>query len=233
MLLTKITTISASLELITGLHIGAGDGMMQIGGVDNQVIRHPVTKEPYIPGSSLKGKVRSLLEWRSGAVREAPLGWRQRDEPGVRPILQLFGLSGSDDLNAEEAKEVGPTRLSFWDCPLSDASRERMRQDNLSLTEIKSENSINRITGTAEHPRQMERVPAGTSFDFCLSLKRLDSDAPALLDMVLAGLKLLEMDSLGGSGSRGYGKVKFIGLKIDDEDAAARFDAINPFTRQG
>ena len=232
MLLTKITTISADLKLLTGLRIGAGDGVMQIGGVDNQVMRHPLTKEPYIPGSSLKGKMRSLLEWRSGAVQEKVLGWDQRGKPGVLPILQLFGLSGSDNLEAEDAEKVGPTRLSFWDCPLCESSLERMRRDNVPLTEVKSENSINRITGTAENPRQMERVPAGMSFDFRLSFKRLDTDGPELLDMVLDGLKLLEMDSLGGSGSRGYGKVQFAGLKIDDEDAAG-FQARDPFARQG
>lgn len=232
MQLTNIISITAKLELITGLHIGAGDGMMQIGGVDNQIIRHPVTNEPYIPGSSLKGKVRSLLEWRSGAVREEPLGWKQRDESGVLPVLQLFGLSGNENLSAEEAAEVGPTRLSFWDCSLSEESRKRMLQDNVPWTEVKSENSINRISGTAKNPRQTERVPAGVAFDFRLSFKRLDTDPSSLLDTALAGLKLLELDSLGGSGSRGYGKVKFADLNIDGEDFAARFDAIKPFAKQ-
>lgn len=73
--LTGITTIQATLELVSGLRIGAGDSEMRIGGVDNTVIRHPHTQSPYIPGSSLKGKMRSLLEWRSGAVKEEPLGW--------------------------------------------------------------------------------------------------------------------------------------------------------------
>ena len=73
--LTGITTIQATLELVSGLRIGAGDSEMRIGGVDNTVIRHPHTQAPYIPGSSLKGKMRSLLEWRSGAVKEAPLGY--------------------------------------------------------------------------------------------------------------------------------------------------------------
>ena len=232
MQLTNITIISASLELLTGLHIGSGDGQMQIGGLDNPVIRHPMTQEPYIPGSSLKGKIRSLLEWRSGAVQEGPLSWKQRDRSGVMPILQLFGTSGSDQLSTQEAGLLGPTRLSFWDCPMNANSRERMRQDNIPLTEVKSENSINRISGTAEHPRQMERVPAGVSFDFRLSFKRLDMDEPNLMEMVLAGLKLLERDSLGGSGSRGYGKIRFTDIKIDGEDASARFEAIEPFEKQ-
>lgn len=231
MRLNKITTITASLKLLTGLHIGAGDGMMHIGGVDNPVIRHPVTEAPYIPGSSLKGKIRSLLEWRSGAVQEDPLGWKERDKPGVLPILQLFGLGGSEKLDAEEAEKIGPTRLSFWDCPLQEEWTKKMRSDNLPLTEVKSENSINRISGTAQNPRQTERVPAGAVFDFRLSFKQLDGDTADLLQTALAGLKLLEMDSLGGSGSRGYGKIKFENLKVDDQEDD-KFSGIDPF-RQG
>jgi len=220
MQLTDITSITADLELLTGLHIGAGDGEMHIGGVDNPVIRHPLTREPYIPGSSLKGKIRSLLEWRSGALRkEDPLGWDQRDEPGVRPILRLFGVGGSEKLGLKEASELGPTRLSFWDCFLKKTWVQERHEDNQPLTEVKSENKINRISGVAEHPRQTERVPAGAVFDFRLSFKRLDQDEDNLLETVLAGLKLLEMDSLGGSGSRGYGKVSFENLKIDGRES--------------
>ena len=125
--------------------------------------------------------------------------------------------------------QIGPTRVSFWDCNLSTKWAEQIREDNFSLTEVKSENRINRISGVAEHPRQTERVPAGAQFDFRLSIKRLDGDSDELLNTVLQGLKLLELDSIGGSGSRGYGKVRFTGLKIDGIDTQARFDAVKPF----
>ena len=234
MQLTKIIIIKAELGLLTGLHIGTGDGMMHIGGVDSPVIRHPVTQEPYIPGSSLKGKIRSLLEWRSGAVQENALDWQSRSKSGVMPILQLFGIGGSDKLEAKKAEELGPTRLSFWDCPLDADWVKAAREDNLPLTEVKSENSINRITGVAQHPRQTERVPADAKFAFRLSCKCLnEEDEQSLTPFVLAGLKLLEMDSLGGSGSRGYGKVKFEHLTIDDEDVSARFAVIIPFESPG
>ncbi|MDR2503938.1 MAG: type III-A CRISPR-associated RAMP protein Csm3 [Deltaproteobacteria bacterium] len=229
MKLTNIIIITARLELLTGLHIGAGDGEMHIGGVDNPVIRHPLTRVPYIPGSSLKGKMRSLLEWRSGAVREDPLGFGDRDKPGVLPILQLFGVSGDAQLTEQEAGQIGPTRLAFWDCCLDDGWVEEMREDNLPLIEVKSENSINRISGTASNPRQTERVPAGAFFNFRLSFKKLDGDDEKLLDMALAGLKLLELDSLGGSGSRGYGKVAFTKLQIDGDNAEKRFADVKPF----
>ncbi|AGX86913.1 type III-A CRISPR-associated RAMP protein Csm3 [Candidatus Symbiobacter mobilis] len=235
--LHTITTITATLEVLSGLRIGAGDGEMHIGGVDNKVIKHPYTQEPYLPGSSLKGKVRSLLEWRSGAVQNEPLGWKNYCNADastpikqeVLRILQLFGTSGGDKLEAAEAALVGPSRLSFWDCPLRPEWVQRVREDNLPLTEVKSENRIHRISGMAKDPRQTERVPAGAQFDFRLSIKKLEGDQDQLLDTVLQGLKLLELDSLGGSGSRGYGKVRFVNLCIDGACAKERFAQVKPF----
>ena len=234
--LTGITTLTATLELVSGLRIGAGDAEMHIGGVDNTVIKHPHTQAPYIPGSSLKGKMRSLLEWRSGAVQQTPLdkaaldaaSGATRDE--VKRILQLFGVGGGELKDAAAlAAELGPTRLAFWDCSLSPGWEAEVRDNNLMLTEVKSENRINRISGEAKDPRQTERVPAGARFDFRLSLRRLAGDDDSLLDTVLQGLKLIEFDSLGGSGSRGYGKVRFTGLCIDGQDRQARFDAVPAF----
>ena len=238
--LTSITTIEATLELVTGLRIGAGDSEMHIGGVDNTVIKHPHTQAPYIPGSSLKGKMRSLLEWRSGAVKEGPLDKQalndanEKMKPEVKRILQLFGIGGGDLKDDQDlARELGPTRVSFWDCNLNADWEKQIRDDNLSLTEVKSENSINRISGVALNPRQTERVPAGALFDFRLSIKQLAGDGEELLDTVLQGLKLLELDSVGGSGSRGYGKVKFVGLKINGADSQFRLNAIKPFENAG
>ena len=228
--------IAATLILRSGLHIGAGKDAIEIGGLDLPVVKHPFTQEPYIPGSSLKGKMRSLLEWRSGAVKEAPLGYPDLQNASgavqaeVKHILQLFGISGDAKLG-KEMQELGPSRLSFWDCNLQAEWEKEIRDNNQMLTEVKSENRINRISGVAEHPRQTERVPAGARFDFRLSVKRLAGDGDALLTTVLQGLKLLELDSLGGSGSRGYGKVKFVGLTIDGQDAQARFDTVQPFAR--
>ena len=232
MKLTKILTIKAQLVCVSGLHIGAGDTEMHIGGIDNTVIRNPLTNVPYIPGSSLKGKIRSLLEWRSGAVREKPLSWadyQNGERRDVLSILQLFGVGGGDKLTNEEALVLGPSRLSFWDCELNEAWRKSIDDANRLTTEAKSENSINRISGKAENPRYTERVIAGARFDFRLSMKVLERDEEGLLRTILSGLRLLEADSLGGSGSRGYGKVKFENLTIDGEDKQAAFEAIDPF----
>jgi CRISPR-associated protein Csm3 len=233
MQLINIHQLSATLELKSGLRIGASEGEIRIGGVDNQVIRHAHTGQPYIPGSSLKGKVRSLLEWRSGAVKPEPLGIRDMQErhPQVRSILQLFGVGGGDQLSEAEAMDLGPTRLAFWDAALQSDWAERIDAANQMLVEVKTENRIDRIKGVAEHPRQTERVPSGARFDFRLSVKRLDIDGDGieLRRTLLAGLRLLELDSLGGSGSRGYGKVKFTDMRWGDADIQAEFDRIDPF----
>lgn len=232
MKLTKILTIKAELHCESGLHIGAGDMEMHIGGIDNQVIRDPVTQRPYIPGSSLKGKIRSLLEWRTGAIQSKPLSWfdyrANGDQEDILQILQLFGTSGSDKLTEEEARKVGPSRLSFWDCQLNKAWRTEMDQINLPTLEVKSENTIDRITAKA-NPRWMERVVSGAVFDFRLSLKVLDNEAETLLKTVFAGLRLLERDSLGGSGSRGYGKVKFKNVTVNGVARQADFEQTDPF----
>ena len=229
MKLTNIVEIKAKLVLQTGLHIGAGDSEMHIGGIDNSVIKHPLTQSPYIPGSSLKGKIRTLLEWRSGAVQSAPLTLKEigKNPNEVKNILRLFGISGDTKNSEQEVAEIGVSRLAFWDCALNEAWEKAIRDDNQLLTEAKSENTIDRITSTAGNPRQTERVPAGAEFDFKLTLRQFEGDKPELLDLVLKGLKLLELDSLGGSGSRGYGKVKFTELTVDGE--ASNLDDIKPF----
>lgn len=232
MQLIEIKEIKGKIVLKSGLHIGAGDTEMHIGGTDNSVVKHPHTQRPYIPGSSIKGKVRSLLEMRSGLMlktKGAPLqarhlqGMEGEQEDECRKILKLFGSSGAD---SNEIDDLGPTRVSFADCPLNDEWLNDANRKRFSLTEVKSENSINRIKGTAENPRFTERVPADTEFDFSVTLKILGDKEDILLDYLLGGLKLLEMDSLGGSGSRGYGKICF---KFEDEEIRSKFESLKPF----
>jgi CRISPR-associated protein Csm3 len=220
---------------VSGLHIGSGNAEMHIGGTDNPVIKNPVTNEPYIPGSSLKGKMRSLLEWRAGVVGEAegrPLGFKElaklqgaKAEHGSA-IVKLFGGApegaGRDD---KLVSEIGPTRLAFWDCGLDPDWVGEMKDKNLLLTETKMENMIDRIRGVAEHPRNTERVPAGARFEFRLTLKVIDGED--LFEDVLRGLRLLELTGLGGSGSRGYGKLRFIGLSRDGESVQDQLQAVD------
>lgn len=231
MKLTNIKQIKGKIELISGLHIGAGDSEMRIGGTDNPVVTNPHTGEPYIPGSSMKGKIRSLLEMRSGLIDPEgnPLGTaclqdlKENKRADALNLLRLFGISGAE---GEAAREVGPTRASFADCSLSATSRAKIKAGNLSPTEIKAETAIDRIQGTAKGGslRFTERVVAGLSFDFSIILKTMEGDDD-LEDYLLAGMKLLEYDALGGSGSRGYGRVRF---ELEDENLQRKFAGILP-----
>ncbi len=230
MKLIGIKAITGKIIIKSGLHIGAGDTEMKIGGTDNPVIKHPHTLEPYIPGSSLKGKVRSLLEMRSGMMAKTkgePLSLKilkdldGEEKQECENILKLFGASGAD---TDETGKLGPTRASFADCPLDANWRKQALEGNLPFTEIKSENTINRIEGTAKHPRFTERVPAGAEFEFSITLKVLAPDEN-LEGLMLEGLKLLEMDALGGSGSRGYGQIKF---DFSDPVIKEKFNALQP-----
>lgn len=234
MKLTDVKVIKGKIVLRSGLHIGAGDTEMHIGGTDNPVIKHPITQEPYIPGSSLKGKVRSLLEMESGLMAMTKgepvqgktldnLNGGQKDK--CLKILKIFGSSGSDT-DAIAANNIGPTRVSFADCPLSPEWREKARDKRWDYFEIKSENSINRIEGTARNPRFTERVVSGAVFDFSVSLKLLGEDEADLYSYLLCGLKLLEMDALGGSGSRGYGRIEF---RFDDAAVQGEYLDAKPF----
>lgn len=240
MKLVKIKKLEGTITLRSGLHIGSGDMEMHIGGTDSPVIKHPHTQEPYIPGSSLKGKVRSLLEMESGLMIHTRGGVvsnsvLQRDvvenDPVMKhkgeAILKIFGSSGADN---EDSERIGPTRVSFADCYLDDTYRRQVEENRWSLTEEKSENMIDRIKGTAANPRFIERVTEGTVFRLLITFKVLQNGDDELFnDTLLMGLKLLEMDAIGGSGSRGYGRIA---LDFDDQEIDDRFSTINPFQQE-
>lgn len=236
MKLLAIKELKGTITLKSGLHIGSGNMEMHIGGTDSPVIKHPHTLEPYIPGSSLKGKVRSLLEMASGLMIHTKgdvistkilnkSGLSAEDKNKAKDIIKIFGSGGDDK---EENTDIGPTRVSFADCYLNEEWKKQAQANRWQLTEVKSENSIDRIKGTALNPRFIERVPEGTQFDFNLSFKILEDSDNALFDKLLEGLKLLEMDALGGSGSRGYGRIKF---KFADTEIQQKFDNIKLFQR--
>ena len=234
MQLTHISKLTGRIELVTGLHIGAGSDEMHIGGTDNPVVKHPADGRPYIPGSSIKGKMRSLLEWCAGTVADTdgkPLGFsaleKIRDaEKRARGenILKLFGGAPEGAGQSEHVRRIGPSRLAFWDCRLGEEWVASMERRNLPLTEVKTENSIDRIGGAALNPRNTERVPAGAVFEFNLTMRVHDDEN--LFDEVLRGLRLVELTGLGGSGSRGYGKVRFTALERDGESVQDAYEQV-------
>jgi len=233
MQLTHIQKLTGQIELLSGLHIGSGNTEIHIGGTDNPVITNPITQQPYIPGSSIKGKMRSLLEWQLGVVGQTeghPLSFKHLKkldstiQDKAKALIKLFGGAPDGDVDSALLAEIGPSRLAFWDCSLDPDWVKKMDEKNLLLTEVKMENTIDRIKGTAEHPRNTERVPATAKFDFNLTIRVHDHED--LTQTILVGLKLLELTGLGGSGSRGYGKIVFRDLKLDGEDFQAKLDQV-------
>ncbi len=212
----------------TGLHIGAGKGSLEIGGADNPVVKDAFGI-PYIPGSSLRGRLRSLLEQTLGLAVPSELvflskrrGQEVRIHQSDRPddeICILFGRnSGRMERVAGESTESSaatPARLTIYDAPLVVDSITPQMRENLDdeLTEVKSENAVDRITSQA-NPRTLERVPAGARFRFRMVLDVLCVEDRPLLARVAEGLRLLEDDALGGGGSRGSGRIAFSGLNL-------------------
>jgi CRISPR-associated protein Csm3 len=220
--------LSGELHCETGLHIGAGKGSLEIGGADNPVVKDAFGL-PYIPGSSLRGRIRSLLENALGLTSPAELvylskrkGQEVRIHQSDRPddeICLLFGRNpGRMDRVAGEAldtRAATPARLAIYDAPLDTASITAQMRENLDdeITEVKSENAIDRITSQA-NPRTLERVPAGARFHVRMVLDVLCEEDKALAARLIEGLRLLEDDALGGGGSRGSGRVRFANLKL-------------------
>ena len=220
--------MNAELHCETGLHIGAGKGSLEIGGADNPVVKDAFGL-PYIPGSSLRGRIRSLLENAMGLTSPAELvyvsrrrGQEVRIHQSDRPddeICLLFGRAPGRlervEGEAMETRSASPARLTVYDSPLDQESITAQMRENLDdeITEVKSENAIDRITSQA-NPRTLERVPAGARFKIRMVLDVLCEEDKALAARLFEGLRLLEDDALGGGGSRGSGRVRFANLKL-------------------
>lgn len=220
--------LEGEIQCQTGLHIGAGKGSLEIGGADNPVIKDAFGI-PYIPGSSLRGRLRALLEQSLGLAVPNELvyvskrkGQEVRIHQSDRPddeICVLFGRNPGrvEKVNGEaiEAPVATPARLTVYDAPLLVDSITTQMRENLDdeLTEVKSENAVDRITSQA-NPRTLERVPAGARFRFRIVMDVLCPEDKALLTRIAEGLRLLEDDALGGGGSRGSGRVAFTALSL-------------------
>lgn len=205
--------VEGELEVLTGLHVGSAAAGMQIGSVDSPVVRDPITNRPYIPGSSLKGKLRSLLEAAEGlrANRSGGSGVMRHEcddrEDALRcPVCRLFGSVGRN------GGKNHPARLAVGDLSLTEESFEELAlvDTGLMYTEWKFENTLDRVTAAAM-PRQIERVPKGSVFGFRFVYDDHENPDKVGEDManLAKAMTLLEDDALGGHGSRGYGRVKF------------------------
>jgi len=239
MLLGKVV-LRGEMELKTGLHVGASRETMKIGGIDSPVVRDPITDFPYIPGSSLKGKMRSLWEQTNKAENRIDYNLKPPESPVQRHecekreaaesciVCRIFG----------SAKGGFPSRVIVRDLHLTEKSKGKLKNidTGLKYTEWKFENVIDRITAKA-NPRQIERVPAGSKFgvEIIYNIENKEQVEEDLRNVEKC-MQLLQDDYLGGQGSRGYGKVEFRNLKVEvrkigyylegKEEAKREFDKV-------
>lgn len=204
--------ISGEIVCKTGMHIGGAKESIEIGGIDNIVIRDPISKLPYIPGSSIKGKMRSLMELNDSKSSKEIIG------SGGSPCkcgdclpCQIFGTSADEVSDGQ----MGPTRIVVRDSFPTDESIEKweLNDDIVSGAELKYENTLNRITSEAK-PRNQERVPKDSRFHFEIIFSVYENDNHQNIKGVFESMLLLQDSYLGGSGTRGYGKIKFENISL-------------------
>ena len=215
--LKKYVSMTGVLACKTGIRIGGSKEELEIGGMDNPVLRDPVDKLPYIPGSSLKGKLRSILEYRYGKVSGQGNPCNCAQPLRVCPVCTIFGP------HMRPTHELGPSRLIVRDALLSKESLDKLtklsKEEGLQYAEMKTENIVDRRTGVARQGglRTLERVPKGTAFNLNMCVRIFESDDEAkMVGYIREALDLLGKDYLGGSGTRGYGWVEIRDLKITD-----------------
>lgn len=221
--------LECNIKLRTGLHIGGNTGNLDIGGVDNPIIRDAITAQPYIPGSSLRGKIRALLDRHLGKELNNSMSnvtihmcKNPTDYYGCA-VCQVFGVAPTSQ---NMRGNTMPTRLTIRDVFLEENSEKELEaaDTDTNYTEIKTEVAIDRITSEA-NPRPNERVPAGAIFGPVALVHSLYTqhgtehdnkleDELNYFDTVLKGMELLEDDYLGGSGSRGSGQIEFENLSM-------------------
>lgn len=225
--------LEGKIKLLSGLHIGGNKDNIEIGGIDNPVVKNHITGLPYIPGSSIKGKMRFFLEWKLEKKLDLKNGEPHSCKEQDCPICRIFG-------NTDKDKKYGPTRLSVRDCDLilSKEEEEKLENNELNILEDKVENRINRLTGSAIDPRHIERVVPGTFFKFELIYKIFEIETDEnnkdeeFWDEVLNALYYLQEDALGGSGSRGYGKFEFDDLKLDGTGVNLEWDGTKAILKE-
>ncbi len=198
--LIKKVIYSGTITLKTGLHIGGTNAALNIGGPDKFVVRNPINNVPYIPGSSLKGKMRALVEIYNGETN----GGKPTNNPNHKAGA-LFGVSGDNEQSHASRLIVRDAELDINSCDFSNT--------DLPYTESKTEVAIDRVTAKA-NPRTFERVPAGAQFKLNMVLNIFEGEDEAQLKATLnQAIELLEDDYLGGHGSRGYGQVE---IKLEE-----------------
>lgn len=225
-MLAKIK-ITGKISSLTGMHIGGASGFSAIGAIDSSVIRDARTDYPMIPGSSLKGKMRSLLAKQYTDTQKLPK--HNNDDERIR---RLFGYM--QEGNSIEEKRAFPARLQFSDMFLM--NKKYLDEIGVPMTEVKFENTINRLTAVA-NPRQIERSVAGSEYELNLIYNVVKEDEMIEdFKTIREGLRLLTYDYLGGHGSRGYGRIRFSDVRLEcvtGECSQELLDACSDILKEG
>ena len=203
--------IKCRMKVLTGMHIGGTTVFSAIGAVDSPVMRDGFTGEPILPGSSLKGKMRTLL---AKSIKNHYITQPCSEDP--EEIKRLFGSEGKK--GKEDPK---PARLQFADAFLVNSKELKNRS---GMTEVKSENTINRLTSVA-NPRQIERVVRGAEFAINMVYDIEADEVTEDFRNISKAMKLVSMDYLGGHGSRGYGRVAFSDFKLKVKEGECPVEA--------
>jgi len=229
--LTKKILISGTITAKTGLHIGGNNVGLSIGGADATVVRNPITNEPYIPGSSLKGKMRSLIEKvedKFGPKQGEQINYSAYTQDPDDLICKIFGTTPeamkAASKESKTDKEQPTSRLIVRDCEMHKESANKLinsKDTDMPFTEVKTEVVIDRITSAAT-PRQLERVPAGAVFNMNMILNIYNKeDEKELVEKVFESLALVQNDYLGGKGTRGSGEVKIDVSEVKYKDKSS------------
>jgi len=213
--LKGVVKIDFVLHCLTGLRIGVGAGGGEIGGVENVVIKDPLTQDPYIPGSSLKGAMRSRYELYRGLQLSKKLTVQMHlcGDPNC-DVCVVFGRMPELLKDVEQSTDqiLNLTRLRVWDAFAT--AETRRNWNTFGSVEVKGENAIDRLTAAA-NPRHVERVVKGSEFECKMDFFIFDGGRDAeRLRVVFEALKLVEEDYLGAYGSRGYGRVSFRNFRV-------------------
>ena len=154
MKLLRYEVINGKIRNTEGLRIGGTREAAGIGETDNPILRHPISYLPYIPGSSFKGKLRSLLEQRYSTKTQStgkPCVCNKKE----CVVCSVFGCGDPTQ------KDHEPTRIIFRDAPLDDQSAQLLAESIPgTMAEVKTETAMNRNTGGIQHGslRSIERI---------------------------------------------------------------------------
>jgi CRISPR-associated RAMP protein (TIGR02581 family) len=223
-----------TLVLLNEMHIGSGRG----DGTTDALVVKDINGIPYIPGSSLRGVIRSEIERIAASLGLNPcmlikdnncVTTSRNLQDNFKEILKVKDYSEIDDFLNDSSKVCPVCRLFGSTVVASKIKVTDLPMDRLnSNTTVRHGVAINRDTDTAQKKAKFdfETVPLGSKFTFELIGENLTDD-----DLALLAVGIQEMVDgnfwIGGNTARGLGKCKLKELKIE------YFDDLKEYFKNG